>query len=88
MTGPHPDKVPTELAAALARFAAEHGTPNKVSPKELHELYRGPYPLDAGWHWRYNRAAVERACAARGIVIGAISKPPGSAQKLIEITST
>ncbi len=42
---------------ALRRAVDEHGAPNSFSPSELHTLYGGPRPLDAGRGARVSGAA-------------------------------
>ena len=81
----HPLEVPHRLAVALGQFAREHGLPNAVSPKELRESYGAPFPLDVGWHWRYNRAAVDRLCASRGVRIVGLEKAEPKGQKLLRL---
>lgn len=81
----HPDTVPKLAAAALAAFGDEHGLPNAISPKELHEVYSGPYPLDFGWHYRYNRADLDAHCALQGVRITKFEKPSTRDFKRIEI---
>lgn len=84
----NPLKVPLELAGALDRLRDERGLPNAIGPKELHEHYGGPYPFDLGWHYRFKRAAIDAACALRGVRIVRIYKPANSTLKMIELEST
>lgn len=83
----HPPKVPRALAGALRAFAAEHDLPNAVSPKELHEGFGGPFPLEVGWHWLYNKAAVERECASVGIRIESFRKDDAKGPKLMRVAA-
>jgi hypothetical protein len=55
------------LVGAIRAFAAEHGTPNRVSPGELAAQYAAPVPREIGILMRNHQILLNEALKLHGL---------------------